>query len=59
MTINFGINAVTLMSGVLLSIAEQEAVINDKIRTNNMVDKEKSTRDCTIMVLSLACPNIK
>ena len=38
---------------------EQEAVINDKIRTNNMVDKEKSTRDCTIMVFSLACPNIK
>ena len=31
------INAVTLVSGRLLSLAEQKAVIRDKISINNMV----------------------
>ena len=46
------INAVTLVSGGLLSLAEQKAAMSDK--TNNMM--VILTCDRTIKVLQLNCP---
>ena len=43
------INAVTLVSGGFLSLAEQKAAMSDKISTNNMVDS--STCDFIFNVL--------
>ena len=42
-------NAVTLVSGGFLSLAEQKAAMSDKISTNNIVDS--STCDRIINVL--------
>ena len=48
-------NAVTLVSDCLLFLAEQEAIMNDKISTNNMV--VILTRDRIIKVLEVNVPS--
>ena len=48
-------NAVTFVSDCLLFLAEQEAIMNDKISTNNMV--VILTRDRIIKVLEVNVPS--
>ena len=48
-------NAVTLVSDCLLFLAEQQAIMNDKISTNNMV--VILTLDRIIKVLEVNVPN--